>query len=597
MGVSSDLILELVKATKTNEKVKDETTTYGTMVKYNGAMYVRLDGSDILTPVSITADAKDGERVTVLIKNHNAIVTGNISSPAARTEDVQNAAKDASDASNQIFEVEILVADKVSTEALEAERARIDTLVSENVIIKNELTASKAEINTLIAEDVKINQTLTANTASIEELETKKLDAELAVITYATIDDLEATNADIHNLEATYGAFEVLASNKFTSIEAKIENLEVGNFDAVYANVDFSNIGSAAIEYFLSTSGLIENLVVGEGTVTGTLVGVTIKGDQIEGNTIIADKLVIKGDDGLYYKLNTDGVTTEAEQTDRNSLNGSVIMAKSITATKIDVKDLVAFDATIGGFIITDKALYSGVKESVDNTTDGVYMDSDGQIAIGGVGNYIKYYKDADGSYKLTISIDELLIDGSNIRSEVESIQMLSDSNEARLSVSESTVQQLADVLATLITDVNGASLMTQTSNGWTFSTGEIQNAIDKASEGLDALTNELGDTNSTVGVLSQAISDLGVLSDYIKIGTYENEPCIELGESDSDFKLLITNTRIMFREGSSTPAYINNRSLYIEKAIIKDELHQGGFVWKVRSNGNLGLMWKGAVE
>lgn len=597
MGVSSELILELVKATKSNDKVKDESTTYGTMVKYNGAMYVQLDGSDLLTPVSITADAKDGERVTVLIKNHNAIVTGNISSPAARTEDVQNAAQDASNASNQITEVEILIADKVSTEALEAERGRIDTLVSDSVLIKNELTARKAEINTLIAEDVKINQTLTAHTASIEELQANKLDVELAVITYATIEDLEATNADIHNLEATYGAFEVLASNKLTSIEAKIENLEVGNFDAVYANVDFSNIGSAAIRYFLSTSGLIENLVVGEGTVTGTLVGVTIKGDQIEGNTVIADKLVIKGDDGLYYKLNTDGMTTEAEQTDRNSLNGSIIMAKSITATKIDVKDLVAFDATIGGFKITDKALYSGVKESVDNTTDGVYMDSDGQIAIGGVGNYIKYYKDSDGSYKLTISIDELLIDGSNIRSEVESVQMLSDSNEARLSVSESTIQQLADILATLITDANGSSLMTQTSNGWTFSTGEIQNAIDKASEGLDALTNELGDTNSTVGVLSQAISDLGVLSDYIKIGTYESEPCIELGESDSDFKLLITNTRIMFREGSSTPAYINNRALYIEKAIIKDELHQGGFVWKVRSNGNLGLMWKGAVD
>lgn len=31
---------------------------------------------------------------------------------------------------------------------------------------------------------------------------------------------------------------------------------------------------------------------------------VTIKGDLIEGNTIVADKLVMKGDDGLFYKLN-----------------------------------------------------------------------------------------------------------------------------------------------------------------------------------------------------------------------------------------------------------------------------------------------------
>ena len=111
-----------------------------------------------------------------------------------------------------------------------------------------------------------------------------------------------------------------------------------------YANINFSNIGKAAIEYFYSTSGLIKNVVVGDQTITGELVGVTIKGDLIEGNTIVADKLVIKGTDGLYYKLNTDGITTEAEQTDYNSLNGSVIRAKSVTAEKIAVSDLVAFD-------------------------------------------------------------------------------------------------------------------------------------------------------------------------------------------------------------------------------------------------------------
>lgn len=614
MGISSDLILELVKVTKTDEKRNDESTNYGTMIKYNNAMYVQLDGSDLLTPVSIAADAKDGERVTVLIKNHNAIVTGNISSPAARSEDLQNAVVDAEGVSNRIAEFEIIVADKVSTEMLEVERGRINTLISDTAIIKTELTAHKAEINELIAEDVTINQTLTAHAANIEDLETNKLDAELAVITYATIEDLESTNADIHNLEATYGEFEVLATNKFTSIESKIQNLEVGNFDAVYANIDFSNIGTAAIEYFLSTSGLIQNLVVGDGTVTGELVGVTIKGDLIEGNTVVADKLVIKGTDGLYYKLNTDGMTTEAEQTDQNSLNGSVIMAKSITATKIDVEDLVAFDATIGGFNITNKALYSGAKESVDNTTEGVYMDSDGQLAIGGVSNYIKYYIDTEGNRKLVIAADSIILGSSNMEQVVENVdralegvdrttesvveaQTTADSTEARLIVAESMIKQISDAISMLVTDRNGASLMTQTEDGWTFSTGGIQDIVDELSESLNGLTKDVGDVNGTIGILQQAVSDLGTLSDYIKIGTYESEPCIELGESDSDFKLLITNTRIMFREGGSTPAYINNRALYIEKAIIKDELHQGGFVWKVRSNGNLGLMWKGATD
>ena len=145
-----------------------------------------------------------------------------------------------------------------------------------------------------------------------------------------------------------------------------------------------------------------------------------------------------------------------------------------------------------------------------------------------------------------------------------------------------------------LVTDNNGESLMTQTENGWTFSTSQIQEAVDSTAESLNNLTNEVGDINSTVGILEQAVNDIGVLTDYVKIKTYDNEPCIELGETDSDFKLLITNTRIMFMEGTGVPAYINNQSLFIKKAVIQEELQQGEFVWKARANGNLGLIWKG---
>ena len=74
----------------------------------------------------------------------------------------------------------------------------------------------------------------------------------------------------------------------------------------------------------------------------------------------------------------------------------------------------------------------------------------------------------------------------------------------------------------------------------------------------------------------------------------YEDEPCIELGESDSDFKLLITNTRIMFREGPDTPTYINTSGLVTKNIEVEEEVRQGGFVWRIHGNGNLGLIWKG---
>ena len=357
MVLSNELLSDFAKITKNDKNTRNETTIYGTISKYNGGTYVKFDGSELLTPVITTADVEDGERVTVLLKNHSATVTGNISSPAARTGTVTTV-------TNDVQKMNTVLADTVRTGTFEAEIG-------------------------------KINGSLSANSASIGTL--------------------TSDNADI--------------KNRLTAAEATIKNLTVEDkitteyLDATYANISFSNIGKAAIESFYSKSGLIQNVVVGDGTITGKLVGVTISGDLIEANTLVANKLVIKGTDGLYYKLNTDGVKTEAEQTAYNSLNGSVILAKSITATKINVSDLVAFGATIGGYHITNNSLYSGVKSSIANTTRGVYLDTDGQIAFGDASNFVKYYKDTDGTYKLKIAANAITfgVNNTNVETAINS--------------------------------------------------------------------------------------------------------------------------------------------------------------------------------
>lgn len=408
MALSSDLISQFVKVTKDETKKKTETTLYGTVVKNDDSINVQLDGSSVLTPVSTTTNVKDGERVTVLIKDHTAIITGNVSSPSARTGEVE-------DLSKRVNEF-----DEVVTGDLRAVNANIESLVADNAVIKGQIKASEAKFGELEAADATITGQLTAASADIEKLKTDKLDATTADITYATIKNLEATNADLYNLNATYGEFHDLTTQRFEAVDAQIATLDADKLNAkeaalTYANIDFSNINEAAVEKLFTDSGIIKDLVVSEGKITGELVGVTIKGDLIEGNTIVADKLVVKGQNGLYYKLNTDGVTTEAEQTDYNSLNGTVIQAKSITAEKIAVDDLVAFGATIGGFNITTDALYSGVKNGVLNTTRGIYMDKTGQFSVGDSNNYLRYFKDeTTGKYKLQISAGSIEMSASN---------------------------------------------------------------------------------------------------------------------------------------------------------------------------------------
>ena len=412
MSLSNELISQFAKIVSKKDDTIGEKKLYGTFVIHEGKKYVKLDGSELLTPVIQTSDAKQDDGVEVTIKNHTAVVSGNISSPAARTGDVQENA-------DKIAEVHTLIADLATIKELEAQTARIDTLETENVTIKESLTAAEASIEDLTADNVTIKETLTANKAEIDNLDATKISAEVADLKYATIEGLDSTNATIHNLSGDYADFKKTTTDDLTAKTAEITDLKTSKLstsdaEILYANIDFANIGMAAVEKIFSESGIIKNLVVGDTSITGELIGVTIKGDLIEGGTVVADKLVVKGTDGLYYKLNTDGVKTETEQTDYNSLNGSVITAKSITATKISVDDLVAFDATIGGFNITESSIYSGVKASVDNTTRGIYLDKDGQIAFGDGSNFLKYYKDQNGNYKLEVSAQSIKFSASN---------------------------------------------------------------------------------------------------------------------------------------------------------------------------------------
>lgn len=1139
MALSNDLLSQFVKITNDKEKAKKESTVYGTVVVQDDSTYVKIDGSDLLTPVSTTANTKNGERVVVMIKDHTAIITGNITSPSARLNDLENL----EDASDKISEFEIILADKVDTADLNAANARIDTLVADDVLIKNQLIVAEADIDNLQTNTLDIRDDLTAANASITKLQTEKLDANIAVITYATIEDLESTNADIYNLNATYGKFADLTTNHFAAIDAVIDDLDVtyakitaldaerarinlletksltansavikelqsdvADIDTLifgsasgdviqtsFANAVIAQLGNAQIksamiesvtadkltagdiitnnvrvmsedgkllisdetiqisdtarvrvqigkdaagDYSINIWDADGNLMFSEGGITDNAIkeaiirddmvsdnaniaahklnivslfeeinsGVhTIKSskifmdsesqtldvvftdlstqvDNLEGKVtsqgtelsvvqgLIESKVWLQDIDGtvgditetqysvLAQRLNEVDIVVASHTTDLNSMDDKVTdLELSLEGIRSSVNDvriggrnlLLATNQGISkwGYIYANGAcskeeyvgtdgvraaklicstastnwcyiqysspdtltkllpsteytlsfdLMSNVSETMkfcimrgDGTknmseyslpvttvadeswhhytvtittntlTNGIdnqvlyisgvnnvgyrifknlkleignkatdwtpapedmatvnelsdleartianesnitqnadsisalvsrttavessvasleltatgltarvtdvetdaenalinatkAQDSVDNLEIGGR-NYIRNGKGdvKDGFFKYFNTVDEgygehtitsqktyaylSLVNGfilgcreyevgaqlvlsydimytawnfpeGTTRSEfwmgqrytnqttdstdttgawtnitkhdlpvvgvdcelnewlhvekvftvpeqaaegvgtAASIQLYnsnadvaasftfrmknvkleygnratdwtpapedmataldnelaqSTANEAKETATraETLIQQLSDSISMLVTDGNGTSLMTQTESGWTFSTAEIQSSIARAAENLNSLNSELGDTNNTVNVLQQAVDDLGEIAEYVRISTYEDEPCIELGESDSEFKLRITNTRILFLEGSSVIAHITNQSLHIKKAVIEEELQQGEFVWKVRSNGNMGIVWKG---
>ena len=84
MELEKSLVDAFVKNASNNRKeIATSNIIYGTAIQSNGTIYVKIDGSDSIIPVTKAVDAESGDRVTVTIENHKAILTGNITNPAS----------------------------------------------------------------------------------------------------------------------------------------------------------------------------------------------------------------------------------------------------------------------------------------------------------------------------------------------------------------------------------------------------------------------------------------------------------------------------------------------------------------------------------
>ena len=469
MALSHEVVSQFAKLVDNQPKKDEGVTVKGTYKMIGDIEYVQLDGSDVLTPVESTVEAKTGERVQVLIKDHFATVTGNISSPAARSKDVKDLADTVDEQGNTIQQMDNTIIQQGNSiiqmntsinqhetiinqhetkinqqgdqivsinntviaqgNSIEANHNAIIAQGNEIDSMNNTITSHGNSItsmnNTLQQYDNRITQnsntitqqgnTITQQGNKITEIDNTVQTQGNTIVAQGNTIDAHGTQLTTHNSQITIlNSGFVIQDGVLTGLsEAVINKLKSDTLDTGYAKIDFANIQMAAVQKLFTESGIIKDLVVQEGSITGELVGVTLKGDLIEGNTIVADKLVIKGSDGLYYKLNTNGEIIESNQTSENSLNGQVIAAKSITASKIQVTDLVAFGATIGGFDITDSSINTRLKTSIDSSTNGIYLDSDGQMAIGNDINHIKYYKDENNNFILDVRLDKLYLGSS----------------------------------------------------------------------------------------------------------------------------------------------------------------------------------------
>ncbi len=543
MGISNELINAFVNITKDDSDKKNEETVYGTAVKYNGTMWARLDGSDRLTPIESTTNVEEGERVIVLIKNHTAIVTGNLTSPSARTDEIKDVDTKVTLLGTKISEFDVIIADKVSTKELEAQKGRIDNLESENVTINQTLKANEASIGNLQAENVDIKGKITAAEANITKIEAEKLDVKMADIIYATVEDLNATNVNVHNLQSTFATFEETTTNKLDANEANItklfaEKLSSSEADITFAKITDLNAVSGKFNSLQSEYGKFKELTTNDITaINGSI-------DEIKTNNVeIAGR--VTANEGSIKNLNTvklntaDAYLAFAKISDLNATNVNVtnlnadlakvntLLSGSVTAGSTETIVLNAKNTTIENALIKDAMIdslsfnkISGVDINTTKLTvhsnDGKSTWKDNTIKIAdATRTRVQIGKDSEGDYNIYIwdKSGNLMFDPLG----------LTDKGVTREVIDNSNVKENAGIagskldIDSVVTEINGntttikSSLIKFDENNQTLDVAfkSMQTSISNQTETITTIQGDVSTANTNANSALSKANDL----------------------------------------------------------------------------------------
>ena len=261
----------------------------------------------------------------------------------------------------------------------------------ENSKIKDS-TITNAKISDATIELEKVSKSfitdLTADNAYIEHLK-----ATIGEFGYITAENADLTYATITSLQAVDGKIDTLSSKAITTenLSAKVAALgylSAESADLKYANIKLSNIEVADIATLFAEVGLIDRATIVEGHITGFLDSVEVNAANITAGTLVADRILLKGENGLLYSLNNLGELQSKTVdtldgyilTDR-TVNADKIVAKSITASELDVEKVFADSAVI-------KKIFSQDVTATGTITGATLKGANAEIDNGLIGGF-----------------------------------------------------------------------------------------------------------------------------------------------------------------------------------------------------------------
>lgn len=284
------------------------------------------------------------------------------------------------------------------------------------------LEASVAKIGVLIAKSASIEE-LEALRIRVDHITSVEITVEYLEANYASIDDILAVSAKVNRIQSDY----------INTINLESKVAELG-----YAKIDFSNVSVENVGKLFADIGILTNVTIVDGFITGMLNGVRINADVITAGTLSVDRLLVTGKDSIVYQLNVESsglsATELADEVYQKYLNGTDIVAKSITANQIAAETITAeevaakaitTDKIASGAVTTDKLeAHAVTAEKIDvNDLFAQNITATGTVTgaklIGATGNFegsvtaseiyvntgINFYFDGDKANKIPVKL------------------------------------------------------------------------------------------------------------------------------------------------------------------------------------------------
>lgn len=249
MGLSSELASQFAKVTNDSSRNTNGTKLYGTITMLGEAPHVKLDGTEELTPISRTVEVAEGDRVEVMISNHSATVTGNLTDPSIGVVRAGNLESKITQTAEQIqlqvSDLEKNLDSKITQTATEirSEVSDLDGRFSENITtvengIRNDMTNSLASMSDTLTG---LSNDLTGLGEDLSGLE-ESTNSSISTIN-ANIETLTFNVSDLDS-KITQTAAEIRSevSAEVTDLNATIVNTETGIRDTI--NIEVANLDS-----------------------------------------------------------------------------------------------------------------------------------------------------------------------------------------------------------------------------------------------------------------------------------------------------------------------------------------------------------------